>query len=106
MRLLKLKVGLLARGLVASLMLGCLALVAGAHLVPQVAIRTVLLYSALGAAVLLALLVLLAVATLTFQQFILRHGATDTQWFWFSSEPRGLVQLRQQAARERAKPEQ
>jgi hypothetical protein len=31
-------------------------------------------------------------------QWALRHGGTDTQWFWFPSEPKGLVQQRQAKA--------
>ena len=28
--------------------------------------------------------------TLTFNQWVLRKGGTDTQWLWFASEPPGL----------------
>ena len=43
---------------------------------------------------LMALLVVASVCSLQFWQFILRKGGTDTQWFWFSCEPRGLAALR------------
>ncbi|MEY2690418.1 MAG: hypothetical protein RL375_4618, partial [Pseudomonadota bacterium] len=39
----------------------------------------------------------IAVAALvigTVMQWVLRHGGTDTQWFWFPSDPRGLDRLR------------
>lgn len=47
---------------------------------------------------LLAVVVLGTLVSLTFSQFILRQGGTDAQWFWFSSEPEGLVKLRREAA--------
>jgi hypothetical protein len=28
--------------------------------------------------------------TLTFNQWVLRKGGTDTQWLWFASDPPGL----------------
>jgi hypothetical protein len=55
----------------------------------------------------LALVVVLAVAavilpsvliSLAMGQWALRHGGTDAQWFWFPSEPRGLVQQRDELA--------
>ena len=42
-------------------------------------------------------LLVLVVCSLQFSQFILRMGGTDAQWFWFSSEPKGLAALRDQA---------
>ena len=45
----------------------------------------------------LRIVVVGAVVSLTVSQFVLRHGGTDVQWFWFRSEPQGLVQLRAQA---------
>lgn len=55
----------------------------------------------------LALVVALAVAavilpsalvSLAMGQWALRHGGTDAQWFWFPSEPQGLVQQREDLA--------
>ena len=43
------------------------------------------------------------IPVLTFYQFILRNGGTDPQWFWFSSEPRGLVALREQSKQQELK---
>lgn len=31
-----------------------------------------------------------------FNQFMLRNGATDPQWFYFNSEPKGLAAMREQ----------
>jgi Zn-dependent protease with chaperone function len=43
------------------------------------------------------------VISLTMGQWALHHGGTDAQWFWFPSEPKGLVRQREeQAAMERA----
>lgn len=47
---------------------------------------------------LIVLLLVVALVSLTIRQFILRQGGTDPQWFWFSSEPEGLVKLRSEAA--------
>jgi hypothetical protein len=78
------------KALLASVLLAVLAGVAGLQLAPDVPLRTVLLYSAAGAAALLCLLVLVAVVTATYVQLIQRMGGTDPQWFWFSAEPPGL----------------
>jgi hypothetical protein len=53
-------------------------------------------YVALAAAGVFLAIILLSIVSLSFRQFILRAGGTDTQWFWFSSEPRGLDRIRQQ----------
>jgi hypothetical protein len=39
-------------------------------------------------------LMVVAVCSLQFAQFILRNGGTDPQWFWFNAEPPGLEQQR------------
>ena len=83
--------------LLAAVLLSCLAGMAGSQLAPNVPLVTVLLYSVVGAMVVFFVLVVATIATLTFAQFILRKGGTDVQWFWFQSEPEGLVELRAQA---------
>ena len=88
----------IAKVLFAAILLVALAGVAGTQLAPGIPLPTVLLYSAVGAAALFAILVVATVASLTFRQFILRKGGADTQWFWFSGEPKGLEQLRDQRA--------
>ena len=85
------------KALLAALLLSVLAGVAGASLAPKLPLHVVLLYSVLGAVALFAFLMVVTVATLTLVQFIMRKGGTDPQWFWFSAEPPGLVQLREQA---------
>ncbi len=81
-----------------------LAAVAGADLAPTVPLPMLLLYAVVGGLVLIAVVVAAAVASLTVAQFVLRHGGTDAQWFWFRSEPPGLVELRRQAKALAARP--
>lgn len=88
-----------AKAFLATILLSALAGLAGAHIAPQVPLQMVLLYSAAGAVLAFTVLVIATVAVITLMQFILRKGGTDPQWFWFSAEPPGLVQLRQQASR-------
>ena len=82
---------------IAVVLLAAVASVAGAQLVPDMPFATVLLWSALGALAMFGVVTTAAVVVLTFQQFILRHGGTDTQWFWFSEEPPGLAEQRHRA---------
>jgi hypothetical protein len=51
-------------------------------------------YVLLGAVVLAGNLVGLSVIYLNIHQWVLRQGGTDTAWFWFGSEPKGLESLR------------
>ncbi len=97
MRLSKVDKRVAAKALLAVVLLSALAGVAGSSLAPKVPLHVVLLYSALGAAALFVCLTLVTVATLTLVQFLMRKGGTDPQWFWFSAEPPGLVELRAQA---------
>lgn len=92
-----------AKALLATVLLSLLAGVAGSQLAPKVPLQLVLLYCAVGAAALFAFLILATVATLTLRQFIMRKGGTDPQWFWFSAEPPGLVYLREQVREAKAK---
>jgi len=63
------------------------------ELVPNITIAELVFYIACAFIV----LVVLAVCSLQFAQFILREGVTDPQWFWFSGEPPGLEQQRKEA---------
>lgn len=85
---------LINKVLLATLLLASLAGVAGSHLAPRVPLPMILLYSALGVFAIGAVLVVALVVSLTVSQWVLRHGGTDTQWFWFPAEPPGLQQLR------------
>jgi hypothetical protein len=86
-----------AKIVLAAILLVALAGVAGSQLAPKMALEQVLLYSGALVLCLFALLVIAAVVSLTVYQAVLRMGGTDPQWFWFRSEPPGLVALRAQA---------
>ena len=90
------KLVFLEKLLVAAVALVALVAVAGKRLAPSLTLGEVLLYSAVGVVSVMALIILGAVCSLQFSQFILRKGGTDAQWFWFLSEPKGLVALREQ----------
>lgn len=96
MRVLKARVSLAARGLLAVLAIGAILGVAGRSLAPSVPMSTWLLWCAVGLGALAAIVVALLVVSLQFRQWALRAGGTDAQWFWFTSEPRGLLALREQ----------
>ena len=103
MRLSKLQ-GLVWKIPLAALLLGALAGVAAKSLVPDLPLPTALLYAALGAGALFVILVVWSVIAATVMQFILRHGGTDPDWFWFNGEPPGLQQLRRAAKKDDAAP--
>jgi hypothetical protein len=88
---------LAAKLLLTAVLLAVLAGFAGSKLVLTVPLSMVLLYSLIGAIALFGVITLAVAVVQMFNQFILRHGGTDTQWFWFSSEPAGLVKLRAQS---------
>ena len=92
--------------LIAITLLAALAVVAGSHLAPRLPLPMVLLYSAIGVLALGSVLIVAMLVSLTVSQWVLRHGGTDTQWFWFSDEPPGLQKLRAQAsAQAKSKPD-
>ena len=82
--------------LLAIIILAALAGVAGSQLAPHVPLLTILLNCAIGVAILFGILVISAIVTLTFNQFIIRHGGTDPTWFWFKADPPGLEKQREQ----------
>ena len=88
---------LINKTLFAILLLAALAMVAGSQLAPKVPLPMVLLYSAMGAVGISALLLIAVLAFATVSQWVLRKGGTDPQWFWFSGEPPGLQKLRAEA---------
>lgn len=87
---------LVVKALFEIVMLSGLAGVAGSQLAPDMPLLTILLNCAIWAAVMFVALVFVAILSLTFNQFILRHGGTDAAWFWFKSEPPGLERQREQ----------
>ena len=87
---------LAVKALIAIVMLSGLAGIAGSQLAPEVPLLTILINCAAWAAITFAALIVVAVLSLTFNQFIIRHGGTDAAWFWFKSEPPGLERQREQ----------
>ena len=77
--------------------LGTLAAVSSDSMFPQLPLHHRLAYAALLAGALFVVLVVAAVIFATVMQWIMRHGGTDPDWFWFNGEPPGLRQLREQA---------
>ena len=80
------------------LILGTVAL---QDMLPQMSNTKMLLYILAALFVFAAVLVVLSFIYLTIYQWVLRKGGTDPAWFWFNSEPKGLVALRLSKARER-----
>lgn len=91
----------LCKLLVAAIALVALVAVASRRLAPSITLGELVLYCAAGVIGVMALIILGAVCSLQFSQFILRAGGTDAQWFWFPSEPKGLVALREQQSEEK-----
>ena len=89
--------GHLAKALLAVVLLGGLAVVAGSSLAPQISPWQILAVAAMAGLALFGLIAVVLFITLTVRQFILRHGGTDVQWFWFGAEPPGLARLRDRA---------
>lgn len=90
------RLAFLGKLLVAAIALVALVAVAARQLAPSITLGELLVYSAAGVVGVMALTIFGAICSLQFSQFILRAGGTDAQWFWFPSEPKGLVALREQ----------
>jgi len=84
-----------AKLIVALALLVGIVVVAAQDLVPGMAYAKLFAYIFIGLAALAVNLVGLCVIYLTIYQWILRKGGTDTAWFWFSSEPKGLMASRE-----------
>jgi hypothetical protein len=89
---------------VATMSLVALAIVAGSKLAPQIPVVTLLAYVSLWLVFILCILGAATWGWLQVMQWVLRKGGTDTQWFWFASEPKGLVHLRRAAEGENEVP--
>lgn len=81
--------------IVAAVLLTGLIAFAAQDLMPQMSYVKLFAYLLLGVAVLAVNLVGLVVIYLNISQWVLRKGGTDPSWFWFASEPKGLVALRE-----------
>ena len=83
----------------------CLGLLAS-FIIYKMEIELTLKFVVLGLAACVGLVLVIAcMAALGqgFNQFMLRNGATDPQWFYFNSEPKGLVEMREQMRSDQGK---
>jgi hypothetical protein len=85
----------LAKLFIAGLLIIGLIVLAAQDLAPNMSYAKLFEYIFLGLAALAVNLVGLSVIYLNVYQWVLRKGGTDTAWFWFNSEPKGLTALRE-----------
>ena len=85
-----------AKVLLAATLIGVVVVVAGRSLAPAMPLATLLFWCVVVLGGFLLVSVLWAALNLQLGQWALRRGGTDAQWFWFKSEPKGLVALREQ----------
>ena len=83
-----------AKLIVALALLVGIVVVAAQDLAPNISYAKLFAYIFIGLAALAVNLVGLSVIYLNISQWVLRKGGTDTAWFWFNSEPKGLMALR------------
>ena len=81
--------------IVALALLVGIVVVAAQDLAPNISYAKLFAYIFIGLAALAVNLVGLSVIYLNVYQWVLRKGGTDTAWFWFNSEPKGLMALRE-----------
>jgi hypothetical protein len=84
-----------AKLIVALALLIGLLVVAAQDLAPNISYAKLFAYILFGLAALAVNLVGLCVIYLNVYQWVLRKGGTDTAWFWFNREPKGLMALRE-----------
>jgi hypothetical protein len=88
------KTALWGKALLALLAICLLVVLAARDLAPLTPVSVVLAF-ALGGAAFFGVAVLGAMwLKFAINRFLLNAGATDTQWLWFKSDPKGLVALR------------
>lgn len=86
----------------AGAMISVVLVLAAQHLFPELPPTTLWAYSWLAMLTLAALVVGGFFAGAMVNQAVLQKGGTDTQWFWFSSEPKGLQELRADSSKDGA----
>ena len=84
-----------AKLIVALALLMGIVVVAAQDLVPDMSYAKLFAYFFIGIAALAVNLVGLSVIYLNVYEWVLRKGGTDTAWFWFNSEPKGLMAVRE-----------
>ena len=85
----------LAKLFIAGLLIIGLIVLAVQDLAPNMSYAKLFAYIFIGLAALAVNLVGLSVIYLNVYQWVLRKGGTDTAWFWFNREPKGLMALRE-----------
>ncbi len=81
--------------IVALALLVGIVVVAAQDLAPNMSYAKLFAFIFIGLAALAVNLVGLSVIYLNISQWVLRKGGTDTAWFWFNSEPKGLMAVRE-----------
>ena len=81
--------------IVALALLVGIVVVAAQDLAPNMSYAKLFAYIFIGLAALAVNIVGLSVIYLNISQWVLRKGGADTAWFWFNSEPKGLMALRE-----------
>ena len=84
-----------AKLIVALALLVGIVVVSAQDLAPNMSYAKLFAYIFIGLAALAVNLVGLSVIYLNISQWVLRKGGTDTAWFWFNSEPKGLMAVRE-----------
>ena len=84
-----------AKLIVALALLIGIVVVAAQDLAPHISYAKLFAYIFIGLAALAVNLVGLSVIYLNVYQWVLRKGGVDTAWFWFNSEPKGLMAVRE-----------
>ena len=94
-----------AKVLIAAVLVAVVVGVAGRNLAPSMPLATLFFWCMVVLAGFILVSVVWACVNLALGQWTLRHGGTDPQWFWFNAEPPGLKSLRdrQQSTAEQRK---
>jgi hypothetical protein len=81
--------------IIALALLVGIVVVAAQDLAPNMSYAKLFAYIFIGLAALAVNLVGLSVIYLNVYEWVLRKGGTDTAWFWFNGEPKGLMAVRE-----------
>jgi hypothetical protein len=84
-----------AKLIVALALVMGIVVVAAQDLAPNMSYAKLFAYIFIGLAALAVNLVGLSVIYLNVYEWVLRKGGTDTAWFWFNGEPKGLMAVRE-----------
>ena len=84
-----------AKLIIALALLIGIVVVAAQDLAPNMSYAKLFAYIFIGLAALAVNLVGLSVIYLNVYEWVLRKGGTDTAWFWFNSEPKGLMAVKE-----------